>query len=87
MEDHLEDLSCVFDRAASDIIRGRDAQRRRNNQQNRGQRENFIAGEYVLVAQPTRKSGEKLLFTWRGPFVVVETVNDCVVVVRDIVEP
>ena len=87
MADHLQSLSQVFDRAADNISRGRDAQFRRNKQQSRGRHWNFMAGDYVLVAQPVQKSDQKLLFTWRGPFVVLETLNDHVVIVQDIVEP
>ena len=86
MQDHLDGLSRMFDRAADNISRGRAAQHRRNEQQSRGYIWNFMAADYVLLAQPTQKPGEKLLFTWRGPFVVLETVNDCVVVVQGIVE-
>jgi hypothetical protein len=45
------------------------------------------AGDFMLAATVTGRSGKKLALVWRGPKTIVKAVNDFTFEVADIISP
>ncbi|CEO98945.1 hypothetical protein PBRA_007059 [Plasmodiophora brassicae] len=58
--------------------------RQRSRHVRKAQCESFIPGDYVLNAKPVPGPAQKLIAQWRGPYRVVQRVNDQVYELEDL---
>ena len=73
-----DDMSVL--REAMDVIHqevdnARALQDAKNRKKSRGVIPNFIPGDFVLVARPVRKAGDKLRARWTGPHRIVRSIS------------
>ena len=72
---NISDLRAAVDAIHQEVKNAREIQDKKNRKQSRGCLPNFIPGDFVLVARPIRKAGDKLRARWTGPHKIVRSIS------------